>query len=115
VRLNFTSTEQYDFKGGSGRQSGVIFMPLSPKHLMFTQVGYNLLIEEHLDLRFASQLQRYPIEHAHRFIFSRNINRQDSMWRPRTVNSDALSAEAAQWAKWHAEQPQAELELLHSR
>jgi hypothetical protein len=40
VRLNFKSAEEYDFVGGWGSETGCdILMPLSPRHLVWTQVG----------------------------------------------------------------------------
>src|SRR6185437_6304634 len=39
VRLNFRSPSHYDFEGGWGIPKTNIFLPLSPKHLLFTEVG----------------------------------------------------------------------------
>jgi hypothetical protein len=39
VCLNFGSDFDYDFNGGWNRRRGIILFPLSPRHLMFTEIG----------------------------------------------------------------------------
>jgi len=39
VRLNYHSDSKYDFGGGWGSTGTEIFIPLSPKHLMYTKIG----------------------------------------------------------------------------
>lgn len=40
VKLNYQSADRYDFGGGWGSEGTEIFMPLSPKHLLYTRVGH---------------------------------------------------------------------------
>lgn len=115
VRLNSRTPQDFDFKGGWSSRGTFIFMPLSPKHLLYTIVGSAPLTERTASLFFAAQIQRYTIEHAHRYVFGRSADRQVEFWRPRTVNSQAFHAEAEQWRNWHREQSDAELEILQSR
>jgi len=115
VRLNYQTADVFDFKGGWDRLGTVIFMPLSPTHLLYTQVGSEPLKERTASLFLAAQIQRFTIEHAHRYVFGRSADRQVALWRPRTVNRDAVHAEAEQWRNWHPEQSEAELEMLRSR
>lgn len=115
VCLNYHSDDNYDFKGGWASPGTEIFMPLSPTHLMYTQVGANPLASTVADLHLAGQLQRFTIEHAHRYVFSRAADRQVALWRPRVVDSAAFRTEAAQWAAWHKEQSEAEEALIRGR
>jgi hypothetical protein len=39
ICLNFRSESDYDFNGGWGRARANILFPLSPRHLMFTEIG----------------------------------------------------------------------------
>ena len=112
VRLNYYGNENYDLKGGWGQKNGVIFMPISPTQLMFTQVGYSQKISSETSLMFSAKIQRYIIENAHRYVFSRRIDPQVVMWRPRQVNSATFHAEAEYWRKWHENQSNAEIELM---
>ena len=41
ICLNFQSESSYDFGGGWNRARGNILLPLSPRHLMFTEMGAN--------------------------------------------------------------------------
>lgn len=117
VRLNYWSEEEYNFKGGWDRQGTVIFMPLSPTHLMFTQVGSEPQLPEGtiVPLELALQIQRFTVEHAHRYVFGRAADPQAAIWRPRTVDSQAFHAEAEQWKAWNADQSEAEQSLLQRR
>jgi hypothetical protein len=38
VRLNYHDPNKYDFGGGWGSEGTEIFMPLSPNHLLYTQI-----------------------------------------------------------------------------
>lgn len=115
VRLNYRGQENFDFKGGWNSPGTVIFMPLSPTHLIYTQVGGGSPESTSTPFHLAAQIQRYTIEHAHRYVFSRTIDRQVALWRPRIVNSQAFHAEAEQWKAWHSEQSEAERALLQDR
>src|SRR5699024_11588180 len=48
INLNYYRKDKYDFNGGWGVDNTCIMMPLTPKHLLYTQVGYNGSIK-HLD------------------------------------------------------------------
>ena len=41
IGLDFRSESHYDFGGGWNRARGNILFPLSPRHLVFTQIGAN--------------------------------------------------------------------------
>jgi hypothetical protein len=113
VRLNFRSPSDYNFHGGWGVPKTNIFLPLSPKHLLFTQVGEKTFQRgEVLPRHMAIMLRRMIAEHAHRYIFSPYKDPSIPQYRPRAVDAQAVRNEEEQWRKWHDEQSSAERELL---
>ncbi len=111
VRLNYHGADHYDFAGGWGSAGTEIFMPLGPRHLLFTQVGERPRPRGTVvDMHIALGLRKLIAEHAHRFVFAAQPDHAIEMIRPRVVNAALLKKEAADWANWHAEQSAAERE-----
>lgn len=113
VRLNYHSASRYDFGGGWGSRGTEIFLPLSPRHLMYTKIGERfpargLILSADETHRF----RRIIAEHAHRQIFASGEDPDAPIFRPRTVSASAVKNENEQWKKWHEDQSRAELELL---
>lgn len=113
VRLNFHNHSKYDFGGGWGSKGTEIFMPISPNHLLYTQVGSQ---PPQRGKQFSSEqakiIRHCIAEHAHRFIFASKPDANMASLRPRTVNAEILKDEDAQWSKWHEEQTEAEKKLV---
>jgi hypothetical protein len=108
VRLNFIDDSNYDFHGGWDRTNGNIFLPLSPKHLMFTQVRSSLPRRGTvLSKPYAQKIRKMIIEHADRYIFSIEESDIQSI-RPRKVDPIALKRERQMWQTWHEVQSKAE-------
>jgi hypothetical protein len=114
VRLNFHSDSRYDFKGGWGSKGTEIFLPLTPRHLLYTKIGdwttprRGVILSETETQKFCQMIAA----HAHRSIFASTQDCEVTKLRPRTVNAQMLDHEKALWRKWHAEQTAAEAELL---
>lgn len=115
MRLNYYGPGKYDFKGGWGKVGTEIFMPLSPEHMLYTQVdvrpperGSRFSVEQ------TKLLRRLISEHAHRFIFSKSEEEEIEIYRPRIVDSAIYKQEQEQWEKWHSEQVESE-QYLFSR
>lgn len=108
MRLNFTDNDNYDFKGGWDRTNGNIIMPISPKHLLFTQVGTAPPMRGTiLSFNEARQIRRMIIENADRYIFS--IDEDDiPNIRPREVDPVGLNAERELMKRWDEEQSKLE-------
>lgn len=117
VRLNYHDARRYDFRGGWNSPGTEVFMPLSPTHLLFTHIGPGAPLPRGTTVSadFALQIQRFTVEHAHRYVFGRSANIHASQWRPRTVNQGAFHAEAEQWKSWNAVQSEAERALFGGR
>jgi hypothetical protein len=113
VALNFRSVDDYDFGGGWGVAHTNIFLPLSPKHLLFTQIGDKRPPNGTVFPRHQALLLRRMIaEHAHRYIFSPEPDVSIAALRPRLIDADAVKQEIQLWDQWHSEQSIAEREFL---
>lgn len=115
LRLNYSDPETYDFKGGWGSIGTQIMMPLSPTHLLYTQIGAKRPPPRGTVATpyFASQVRRFTVEHAHRYVFGRTEDPDVEAWRPRTVDSTIFQEERRFWESWNAVQTEAELSLFN--
>ncbi len=109
VRLNFTNSEQYDFRGGWGRRGTDIFLALSPKHLLYCRIGYPKPREQTASVEHTYLIQRCIAERAHRWIFARSPQRRAEWFRERRVNKALFVEEEAAWADFHDSQVREEL------
>jgi len=108
VKLNYYGKGNYDLKGGWGRKGGNIFMPISPRHLLFTQIGDDLPDRLTLTSDQTRQFQGLIAERALRWIFAHKPLKIISKLRPRHVDPVAFKHETEQWKNWHELQKQAE-------
>ena len=112
IKLNFNSLSDYNLGGGWGWKGTEIMLPLSPKHLLYTQVGKRpqprgwTFPNEHTQI-----LQKIMAEHAHRMIFSAKPSSGIPLLRPRVVDPEAVRRELELWKTWHQQQTTAEREL----
>jgi hypothetical protein len=112
IRLNGYADSTYDFKGGWDNPGTEILLPLSPRHLLYTQVGQKPPRRgSPLPRAKAELVRRFCAEHAHRMIFAESVDADVPKLRPRAVNADLLREESAQWRNWHKDQTTAELNL----
>lgn len=112
IKLNARGPQGYDFGGGWGSKGTEIFMPLGPRHMLYTAVGHRPpptgIV---LSTNIARTFQRFQAEHAHRYIFASEENVDVALWRPRVVDLAAFKREAEQWNQWHLSQLNAERDL----
>lgn len=107
--LNYYKPGDYDFGGGWGNPGSEIMMPVSPKHLLYVQVGSKApnrftFSDEHTRL-----VQQLLVERAYRWVFGTRPLEWVATVRPRTVDPKKLEAEAAAWEGWHQDQSQSEI------
>ena len=115
VKLNYNSPADYNLGGGWGWTGTEILLPLSPTHMLYTQVGRRppsrgWVFPE----RETKMLRRVLGEHAHRMIIASAPLEDIVGSRPRVVDSKAARGEREQWKNWHDEQTSAEEELRQS-
>jgi hypothetical protein len=115
VCLNFRSVADYDFKGAWDVPKTTIFMPLSPRHLFFTEVGNNNFQRGDILARsVAIALRKMVAEHAHRYIYSHSDDQQIEHYRPRVVHPEEFHLDQDFWNSWHKDES-AEEHSLQSR
>lgn len=113
LKLNFNSPADYTFGGGWASTGTDLFLPLSPRHMLFTQIGKPVPPRgTPLAPDKAAHLRRLIAAHAHRYVFASSPDPFVASVRPRTVDSAELKRERTEWARWHADQTRAERELL---
>jgi hypothetical protein len=116
VKLNYYGEGRYDFGGGWGNPKTDLLLPLSPKHLMCTQVGAarRELPERgaELDEETALKLQGFIAENADRMIFSSSPDSRIGRLRPREVDAEKFNAEKKRWEEWPREQAAGEARFL---
>lgn len=116
IRLNFNNSENYDFGGGWGSKGTEIFMPLNPRHLMYTHIGerppekWSVVPDDLVDW-----FLRFIVEHAHRHVLARTPDHRLPVIRPRKVDREQHRHEEEQWRLWHEEQTAAETRLHPGR
>jgi hypothetical protein len=69
VRLNYYHPGSYDFKGGWGNKGSEILFPLSPKLLLYTQIGNKVKLTD-LSIEMAERLNECIAQNAYRFVFA---------------------------------------------
>ena len=110
VRLSIDLRGHYTLDGGWGTGGTQLFIPLSPKHLLYTQVGVRPSIRgtilSHDEARF---IRRVIIENAQRYIFATDPTDINKV-RPRMVSQDMCRKEIEMWSNWHQEQSAMEAE-----
>src|SRR4029077_50853 len=112
VRLNYHSRDTYDFGGGWGSKGTEIFLPLSPRYLLYTRIGFRPPERGFVIPRPAAEFIRRAIaEHAHRNIFLNLPNEDIPKLRPRYVDAEIFRKEQDGWKNWHETQTKAEEEL----
>jgi len=112
VRLNFNGPSEYDFKGSWDSKGTDIFFPISPNHLLYTQVGYRPPSRgEAMPPIQANMVRRFIAEHADRMIFAAEPDDQVALLRPRDVSDEQVKFERKQWVEWHEDQLKAERNL----
>jgi hypothetical protein len=116
LKVNFHAPQKYDFRGGWGSDGTDLLLPLSPQHLLYTQVGKRVPRRgAQVEAAQAAIVRRLIAEHAHRYVFAASPHASVPALRPRVVDAAEATRERGEWAKWHAEQTAAERELIDGR
>ena len=108
VKLNYYKDDNYNLKGGWGNKGANIFMPISPRHLLFTQIGDEFPDRFTLTTEQTRKFQSFIAERSFRSIFAREPLKIINKLRPRNIDPEAFNHELELWKKWHEQQSQAE-------
>ncbi|RMO78211.1 DUF4238 domain-containing protein [Pseudomonas syringae group genomosp. 3] len=108
TRLGVGANGELSLEGGWGVQGTRLFLPLSPKHLLFTCVGHRPPPRgTTVSLSDAAFFRTMIINGASRYIFATDT-RDIVEFRPRTVSRELFDAEAKLWSDWHVSQSEEE-------
>lgn len=112
VKANYRGPGDYDFDGAWGSKGTMILFPLTPRHLLYTQVGEylpsrGLLLRESETRDFRKMIA----EHAHRYIFALSPDPEVLDYCPRKVNPVQVENERREWEKWNDEQIKPESQI----
>ncbi|MAT97414.1 MAG: hypothetical protein CL608_09755 [Anaerolineaceae bacterium] len=108
IKLNYYHKGNYDFKGGWGKKGGNLFMPLSPRHLLFTEIGADLPDQVRFSTEDTRLLQKMVAERSFRWIFAHEPLEIVRKIRTRKIDSELFKHEEEQWNNWHENQVQSE-------
>jgi hypothetical protein len=110
TRLGVGANGKLSLEGGWGVPGTILFLPLSPKHLLFACVGYRPPQRgTTLSLTEAAFIRTMILNGANRYVFATDIKGIDEI-RPRTVSRELFDADAKLWAEWHESQSREEAE-----
>lgn len=112
ICLNYNNERDYDFDGGWGIKHGNILMPISPKLLLFSEIGEKGSYPD-LDYSpmYSKLFREMIIRHAHRYVYAEHPQKGMLALNARVVNRDWYEAEKHDMAGWHVENIKAEANL----
>ena len=111
--INFNNLYDYNFDGGWNRKGSEIILPLSPRHLFYTQVGKPVpRLGTEMGVTQAVLIRQLIAEHAFRDIYAYDKDVGVPVYRPRHISEQSVRHEKVQWQRWHEEQSKAEQELI---
>lgn len=113
VLLNYYNNNKYDFNGGWNKRGTEIFMPLSPNHIIYTQVGNKDKTSRlNNNPEACSLLQRLIIEHSFQNVFAKDPIKGITFIKPRIVSNDLYSQQKEILREWNKAQSQNDLDFL---
>jgi hypothetical protein len=108
IRLNYHKSDQYDFGGGWGHPGSEIMMPVSPRHLLYVQVGKKADNRFTFSPEHTQLVQRLLVERAHRWVFATRPEEWVTKVRQRTEDPEIFEEEEKAWEDYPLEQSQSE-------
>lgn len=109
LRLNYYRPGEYDFRGGWGNPGSEVIMPVSPRQLLYVQVGNRAPNRFTFSTEQTQVVQRFLAERAHRWVFARRPMPWVARVKPRVIDAARALAEEEGWRRWHEEQLHAEV------
>ena len=110
LRINFWSLDNVDYGGGWGRRGCDLMMPVSPKHLVYAEVGKKGRRRLQLAHHQTRVIQKVLVGGAHRWIFAAQPYEWVKTERPRVVDPEKYATEKDMWDRWHQDQVQSEIQ-----
>lgn len=98
--LNYSNEKDYTFTGGWGNNGTEVIMPITPEHLLYTQVGHNNPSYINLTFDKAQRLKELIVENAHEYVFTDCADESILSIRPRVVDKYSFNLQREQWQRW---------------
>lgn len=111
ICLNYRSEADYDFGGGWNRHRSNILFPLSPRHLMITEIGGSSYPRRIPSRYYARIFRKIIAQHAHRRIYSSTPDDKIPQLKLRVVDAVSFERERALWESYYEDQTRAERSL----
>lgn len=109
VKLGLNADGTQHLGGGWGVNGHVLLLPLSPRHLLFTQIGAQSPEKyTEVSLPMFNTICSAIANNAFRSIFASTQNEFILRARPKIVNAEQFENERQQWREWHEDQSDAE-------
>ena len=107
TRLEYRGEKGYGLDGGLGVPRVDLFMPLTPKHLLFVEVGSNRKADDYLlwDEATRNMIMRAIIDNAQQYIFSKYKDDAIVAMRPRRIDPNYVDAMYENVMYWDDLQP----------
>lgn len=110
TNLAISTNGRMSLGGGWGVPGSQLFLPLSPKHLLYTRVGTRPPQRgTTLNIDDAKFFRAVILSGANRYVFAVDTEEIESI-RPRKVSREQFDAEVTAWANWHEDQSKEEAE-----
>ena len=114
IFLNYYGNNNYDFNGGWGIKHVNVIMPLSPKCLLFTEIGTKTISRQFDDsIEWSKFFRKIIIEHAYRYVYADSRQKGMLSINPRRVSAKLFNEEQKTMTDWHEYNIKAEQELLN--
>ena len=104
--LNFRSKEDYDFEGVWKTKHTVVLMPISPKYLLFCEVGCRQSFINSIDMQ--NFFNKCIIENSFLQVYSTKPSNFIAQTRQRTVNTEEYKRIYNMLSNWHNKQADGE-------
>lgn len=108
ICLNYNNENDYNFGGGWKKKNSNIIFPLSPNHLLFTQIGKKTKSRTEFDIDKSRIIQRVIAQHSYRYIYAHDRNNSVRDFCLRIVDAEQYIIEKEQWDHWHVNQIETE-------
>ena len=109
IQMGLARDGKRNLGGGWNAQNTVLMLPLSPQHMLYTEIGVRspqkyttVSITQFMDLNSVIA------KNATRSLFASTQNQIVQELRPRQVNLSAFEYEKQQWQEWHQNHSEAE-------
>ncbi len=116
VYFNYLGNGCYNFDIPLFSRFGYIIMPISPKKLLFCQIGKKssaASLSNSID--WSILFRRMIIQHAHKFVFAEKPHECVSILRPRTISKELFEEERFEMIHWHGSNMAAENDFFNSK